>query len=142
MGPLDNVRALDLKARRTGAEYLNLYQQFKDIANEEDNGPLDVLRRGGEVLISEGSVYGEGPSHREQVALSYQRPDVIAKESLVLKQAAISEGNYKAETLEFGQEGSLLKVTQSQDTTRDQYGDEMKTVLYVDPTTGALFSSH
>lgn len=140
MSSLDNVRTLDLGARRTGPEYLNLYRQFKAAAEKEDNGPLDVLRRGGEVSVSEGNVYGDGPQNREEVSLSYQRPDVIAAEALTLRRAAFSQGGYEAKTLEFGREGSLLKVTQSRDTARDRYGDESKTVLYVDPTSGNLFS--
>lgn len=141
MSPLESVRSIDLSARRTAGEYLKVYRDFKAVVEAEDNGPRDVLRRGGEVSVSEGSVYGDGPPNREEVSLSYQRPDVIAAEDLTLRRAAFTEGVYESKTLQFGREGSLLKVTQSRDTTRDQYGDEHRTVLYVDPTSQQIFEN-
>lgn len=134
MSAWETIRSLDLGARRTGAEYLKLYRDFKAVANAEDQGPCDVLRRGGEVSLSQGSVYRTGPEDSEEISLSYQRPDVIAAEDLTLRRAAFTAEVYECQTLQFGREGSLLKVTQSRDLTRDEYGDELRTVLYVDPT--------
>lgn len=139
MSSLDGLRGIDLSARRTGAEYLRLYGQLKAVAEQEDNGPLDVLRRGGEVSLSVGSVYGGGAERKEHFGLSYQRPDVIARESLILHAATSEAEDYEARRLEFGHEGELLKVTHSADFTRDQFGDELKAVLYVDPESATVF---
>ena len=134
MSGISGLSGQDLVTRRTGADYLKLYGELKATAEKLDNGPEDWLTRGGEVSVIE-----QNPA-KGSFSLSYQRPDVIARESLILHRETPSEEPYQTQSLELGHEGSLLKVTHSQDTTRDVFGDETRTVLYVDPRTGELCS--
>lgn len=135
MSILDGFRHLDLTARQTGAEYLRLYNGAKVASEKLDNQPEDVLRRGGEVHVVEGL------EQSEQFSLSYQRPDVIANESLILRRSGLDGERYFAHTVEFGREGSLLEVTHSLDETKNTFGDETRTVLYIDPESSRLFST-
>jgi hypothetical protein len=128
MSDLACLRHQNLTSRRTGADYLKLYAELKQTAQRLDNGPHDVLTRGGEVSVVER----EGP---EEFSLSYQRGDVIAQESLILYRKTDTP-EYQATSLELGLRGEMLEVTHRHDATRDIYGDENKTVLYVDPSSG------
>lgn len=133
MSGITALTSQDLVTRRSGADYLKLYNELKITAEHLDNGPEDWLTRGGEV-----SVVDNQPGLT--FSLSYQRPDVIARESFILYRETEGDQGYEAQSLELGHEGDLLKVTHRQDTTRDVFGDDAHSVLYVDPGTGQVFS--
>lgn len=133
MSAIDAFSGQDLTIRRTGAAYLKLYHDLRTTAERMDNAPEDWLTRGGEVSLVDSQA-------GRTFSLSYQRADVIARESLILHREDHTPQGYQAQSLELGQDGELLKVTHRLDSTRDVFGDEAQTILYVDPGTGELFS--
>lgn len=126
---------INLAPRSTPTAYRALYQELRDLAKSEDNGPADLNLRAGEVWIrthhegvSTGFGFDRGEPHRAETLNLYQRESLNDNESATV---ALRAGPTESS-------GRYLKFEHKRDDGAASW--DIHTVL-LDTTTDTLFQA-
>lgn len=130
------IANINIKPRNSASEYKELYNQVRDLAKEEDNGPYDGVFLAGEVWL-------QTKQDDQFSSVAFQRDEGYVGEHLSVYQSDLDENGKTTFTTGLRAEPTdrserYLRFEHLVDTD-GKLGYEEKDVVLVDTRTGTLF---